>query len=324
MTKQLKRQYKDDVDQYQHRHQEQQHYVDYLQKRQAEMENMQPPQMQQMPPAPEEQKGLVTQRIFQVLAIAGIAFSLFGHKRNGFAQGALMSGMGSLIKGYLQGQQEKHKQDVEQWHLHNQSIMNDNKERMNGYNQIMDNKRLRMADQMELFKMRGEFYKDGRMQQNAIKGDLAKIHQHLEHMKKWQDTHNLNTPMSKADAEMYNGLIQEKSGGKYDMSTPEGRAWAAENYPRSQFYNEKKSRVKQDKDTEKKSGGYTGKEPPADEKKSPTPDERKSDLDKHMDAIYGGTGDTKTDTKTNESVLAPSNSSVLTTNTDGQGNQSGL
>lgn len=255
-TKQLQNQYETDIKRADAHAHDQQQYIDSIQKQQADIANTPKPQLQQIPPASQDQKGQLTSRVFQVLSIAAVAFSLFGKRRNGYAQGALMGGIGALINGYVQGNAEKHKQDTANWHKLNEDIHKENGERLQDYKDILANKKLNMEQQMKLMEMKGKFYESNRMEMNGQKQDVAAIHKHVTDMKKYQDNHNQNTPMPKADAEMYNGLIQEKSGGKYDMSTPEGRKWAMENYPRSQFYNDKKDPVRTDKKTGEKSGGF--------------------------------------------------------------------
>jgi hypothetical protein len=298
-TKQLENQFQTDVKRSEAHAHDQQQYIDNIQQQMADLQSMQPPQqLQQIPPASQDQKGQVMSRVLQVLAIAGVAFSLFGKRRNGYAQGALMGGLGSLIQGYMKGDQEQHNQNTKNWHKLNESIIKENQDRMNQYKAILGNKKLNLEEQMKLMAMKGKFYESNRMESNAQKQDLAAIHKHLAHMADWQDKHSLNTPMTKADAAKYNGLVMEKSGGKYDMSTPEGRQWAFDNYPRSQFYDDEKTTYTYDKDGKKikeRTGGFSGK----DKKPDPQSDDPLNlGIHKHpkQDSI-GGTGYTGPDGK---------------------------
>ena len=259
-TKQLQNQYETDIKRSEAHAHDQQQYIDYFQQQMAN--NPQPPQMQQLqqiPPAGQDQKAQVTQRVLQVLAIAGVAFSLFGRRRNGYAQGALMGGMGALINGFVQGQHEQQKEASSKWHGLNESILKENQMRQQEYKDIMENKRLTLGEQMKLMEMKGKFYESNRMETNAQKQDLAAIHKHLTDMQKWQDTHRANRILSKADNDNYRAMVLEKSGGKADINTKEGAAWAYDHYPPSQYLNEKKS-SKYDKKTGERTGGFTGKD----------------------------------------------------------------
>lgn len=281
-TKQLQNQYETDIKRAESHAHEQQQYIDYFQKQMSN--NPQPPQkIPQLPPAPEEQKGQVTQRVLQVAAIAAIAFSLFGKRRNGYSQGALMGGMGALIQGYMQGNAEKHKEDTVKWHQLNQSIIKENQQRQQEYKDLLENKRLTLGEQMKLMEMKGKFYDSNRMESNAQKQDLAAIHKHVyQHMEQWNKTHMANSPMSKADSENWRALALEKSGGKADTKTPEGLKWAFEHYPPSQYFNEKKTPRKVDKDTGKSTGGFSGKQEDKSSDKAP-----ETDLDRRMDEKFG-------------------------------------
>jgi hypothetical protein len=281
-TKQLENQFQTDVKRSEAHAHDQQQYIDNIQKQMADLQGMQPPQpLQQIPPASQDQKGQVTSRVLQVLAIAGVAFSLFGKRRNGYAQGALMGGLGSLIQGYMQGNHEQHNQNTKNWHQLNESIIKENQDRMNQYKAILGNKKLNLEEQMKLMAMKGKFYESNRMESNAQKQDLAAIHKHIAHMADWQDKHRANAIMSKADKAKWAALVLEKSDGQADVYTPEGLKWAYKNYPPSQFYNDEKTTYTTDPNTGKQSktiGGFSGKEP---EKQAQT------DLDRRMDEKFG-------------------------------------
>lgn len=286
-TKQLQNQYQTDIKRAEAHAHDQQQFIDHFQQ-QMSNDPKPPQQIQQLPPAPEEQKGQVTQRVLQVAAIAAVAFSLFGKRRNPYAQGALMGGIGSLIQGYLQGNAEKHKEDTVKWHQLNEAIHTENRERLQDYKDILANKHLNLAQQMDLLKMKGEFYKSSRMENNAAKGDLAAIQKHVEHMEKGQAMHASNSPMSKADGENWRALVLEKSGGKADTKTQDGLKWAFENYPPSQYFNEKKTARKIDPRTGKAAGGFSGKEKPDTESDDPL----NLGIHKHKGPdAGGGTGD---------------------------------
>ena len=258
-TKQLQNQYETDIKRSEAHAHDQQQYIDNIQKQQADMQSIQPPQqIPQIPPASQDQKGQVTQRVLQVLAIAGVAFSLFGRRRNGYAQGALMGGLGSLIQGYMKGNQEQHNQNTKNWHQLNESIIKENEDRMKQYKAILGNKKLNLEEQMKLMGMKGKFYESNRMESNAQKQDLTAIHKHLLDMENWQEKHRRNTPKPTADEREYRALVLEKSDGKADTSTPDGLKWAFEHYPPSQYYNEKKT-SKYDRKTGERTGGFTGK-----------------------------------------------------------------
>ena len=295
-TKQLQNQYETDIKRSEAHAHDQQQYIDNIQQQQADIANTPKPQMQQqqMPPAGQDQKGQVTQRVLQVLAIAGVAFSLFGRRRNGYAQGALMGGLGSLIQGYMHGNEEKHKADTANWHQLNQSIHAENQQRMQEYKDILANKKLNMSQQMELMRMKGQFYQSNRMETNAQKQDLAAIHKHITDMEKWQSTHRANAIMSKADHDNWRALVLEKSGGKADINTPDGSKWAFDNYPPSQYFNDKKSARKTDSKTGKQSGGFSGKDKKPDEESDDPLNlgiHKKPDSQKEQPSVLGG-GDT--------------------------------
>jgi hypothetical protein len=85
-TKQLQNQYETDLKRSEDHAHIQKQSEDYFNQKIAELGNMQPPSMlgqqQQMPPMAPQAKQHITATIFQVLAIAATAFSVFGTRRN--------------------------------------------------------------------------------------------------------------------------------------------------------------------------------------------------------------------------------------------------
>jgi hypothetical protein len=301
-TKQLKDQYQNDLKQSEQHSALQQFYIDKLAKDQEEKPP--PPQylQQQMPPMSQEMKGTAAQTVFNVLAVAASAFLVFGSRRNPYAQAAMMSGLGSFFSAISQGNPNKVKQSAADWHKYNEGIIAENKERLQGYKDILANKRLDLSQQMDLMRMKAEFYKDGKMESDAASKSLAAIHLNLknkaaqiyDHQKR---TTQGMTPKNSATFAEWRQLVMEQSGGKADINTPEGMNWAHENYPFSKFLNEKKTPITTDPETGKKTGGFSGSAIGVSKKPA------KSDYEKHMDELYGALPDKTPDEAPSKSVL---------------------
>jgi hypothetical protein len=235
-TQQLKKQHREDVDRADKYSQEQQQYIDHFEKSQSGQPS--PPQLQQMPPLPQEAKGTMAQTVFNVLAVAATAFAVFGSRRNPYAQGAMMNGLGSLFKGIAEGKQDKVKEDSVKWHQLNESIQSENKQRLQDYKDILANKRLDLAQQMDLVKMKAQFHKDARLESEAGEKNLAKIQKNLEDKQKQLKDHASKTtkgtvPKNSVMLEDYRQRVLEKSSGKVDFNTDPDKA--REVYSWSQF-----------------------------------------------------------------------------------------
>jgi hypothetical protein len=287
-TKQLKDQYSQDLKRSEAHSALQQFYIDKLAKDQ-ESKPTPPEYLQQMPPLSQEMKGTAAQAVFNVLAVAATAFAVFGSRRNPYAQGAMMSGLGALFSGIAQGKADQVKKSSVDWHKYNEQIVAENKERLQGYKDILANKRLDLSQQMDLMRMKAEFYKDEKMEFAAKSKSLAAVHQNIQYKDKQIIDHQKKTtqgmtPKSSPAYNEWRQLVLEKSDGKSDINTPEGMNWAHENYPFSKYLNEKKTPVTDDPaHPGQKIGGFSG----AVQNKN----SGKSDYEKHMDELYGALPD---------------------------------
>lgn len=319
-TEQLKNQYKTDLARSEKYAHEQQGFIDHFKQSQDDIKNMQGQQPsalsapQQMPPMAPEAKAHITQNVLGVLAIAAIAFSVFGTRRNSYSQGAMMNGLGALFSGIAKGRMEKVKEDQIKWHQLNESIQKENAARLRDYKDILANKKLGLSQQMELIRLKAEFNRDANLASKAAAGDLAKVHQNLESKEKAKQKHAQLTPKTTEEHKRWRDMVFEKSSkagvGKLDVDTPEGYDWALHNYPLSQFKSEEKTSTTttttddSGKKTTEKTGGF-------DLKSGTSADSSKSDYDKHMDTLFGSvpkkkdTAPDKTPDQPAKSVLSP-------------------
>ena len=235
-TKQLKAMHQQNLDRADRYSEQQQQLIDHFQKDQSSQPST--PQLQQMPPLPQEAKGTAVQAWFNVAAIAAVAFSMFGTRRNPYAQSALMGGLGSLFSGIAQGRQQKVKEDSVKWHQLNESIQSENKERLQNYKDIMANKRLDLSQQMDLVKMNAQFHKDVRLEGEAGEKNLAKIQKNIDDKQKQLKDHAAKStkgtvPKNSVMLEDYRQRVLEKSSGKVDFNNDPDKA--REVYSWSQF-----------------------------------------------------------------------------------------
>jgi hypothetical protein len=283
-TQQLKQMHRKNVETADHYSEQQQALIDHFQKDASSQPSA--PALQQVPPMSQEAKGTMAQTVFNVLAVAATAFAVFGTRRNGYSQGTLMSGLGSLFKGIAEGRQEKVKEDSVKWHQLNESVQAENKNRLQNYKDILANKKLDLGQQMDLIKMNAQFHKDVRLESEAGEKNLAKVQKNLEDKQKQLKDHAGKTtkgtvPKNSVLLEDYRQRVLEKTKGKVDFNNDPDAAREA--YPWSQFL----------KDSHREQG-----KAPKDAPAAPDKSENSADpLD------LGLVTPKKMDTQTQESVL---------------------
>src|SRR6266705_25628 len=129
--------------------------VDHFQQSASEMQ-MQPPRQQQqsMSQMSQEAKGKAAESVMSLLAIAAIAFTVFGRKSgNSFGQAALMNGLGSMLSGYAQGKHQRAEDDKAKWHQLWEVKNQENKDRLSTYRETLANKKMDLSQQMDIIKM---------------------------------------------------------------------------------------------------------------------------------------------------------------------------
>lgn len=260
--------HKNNVERNQHWHDDQQKYVDYFRQRAQDLASTPPPeqQQQQMPSAPQEQKNDVAHTVMQVIAAAAIAYTVFGRSRNPYSQGAMLSGLGALLQGYQQGHAEKMKEDTANWHAHNQSVMNQNKERTEQYKQIIANKKLALPEQMQLIHMTADLHKDDVLGQKAKEKDLAGVIKNIVDKDKAQATVQgkltkklLPKNTGSAQWENYRMQVLNKSGGKVDVNRSQEELVQANSiYPWTDYTADQLKEAEQKHADESKSRGKVG------------------------------------------------------------------
>src|SRR6266704_3057241 len=137
---------------------EMQPFVDHF-TQQMQTPDPPPPQNQPMPQLPQETKNRVAQTVAGLATIAAIAFTVFGRKSgNPYAQGAMMSGLGSLFSGIAQGRHAKAQENAQKFHELWQIKNKENADRLASYRETLANKRLDLSQQMDLIRMKAALH----------------------------------------------------------------------------------------------------------------------------------------------------------------------
>jgi hypothetical protein len=234
-------------------------FIDHFEK--SAQDPVNPPQQSAMQ-MPQEGKDKASQAVMNVLAIAAIAFTVFGRKSgNPYAQGAVMSGLGALFQGYAQGKHQKAEDDKIKWHELWQAKNQENKDRVQQYRETLADKRLDASQQMDLIRMKAQLHHDSVLESAAEKNDLNAVVKNLEQKRKAHQ--NVISRLVGVNAKDYRSgpsaewraLVLEKSKGEIDPArNDDEREKAYELYPYAQFLKDRKQKTdKAQPATQKKS-----------------------------------------------------------------------
>lgn len=183
-------------------------------------------------------KNHMGQSVFGMLATTALAMVLFGTNRNPYARGAIMQGLGQAFTNFSKGRVEDAKHKMADWHELTEKIGQENKERLNNYKAVLANKKMNLAQQMQVMGMYAKIYKDKDMADNAdaknLNGVLKSLHNRVKGQERWnKETLGFLSPKA---ASQYRQKILENTKGKVDIErSPEERQWAMDHYPPSQI-----------------------------------------------------------------------------------------
>jgi len=220
-----------------------------------------PAQNQQMPQLPQDTKNRISQTVAGLATIAAIAFTVFGRKSgNPYAQGAMMSGLGSLFSGIAQGRHAKAQENAQKFHELWQIKNKENADRLASYRETLANKRLDLSQQMDLIRMKAALHHDHELQAVAEQKNLNGLVKNLEAKRKAQQK-VVNGLVGKTAKDYRSGplaewrqMILEKSKGEVDPArNDDEREKAYELYPFSQFLKDRKENAKQIEEEKKSS-----------------------------------------------------------------------
>jgi Tfp pilus assembly protein PilE len=233
--------------------------VDHFQQSMTSQADMQPPQQSQIQ-MPQAAKNNAAQSVMSLLAIAAIAYTVFGRKSgNSFGQAALMNGLGSMFQGYAQGRHQKAEDDKAKWHELWQMKNQENKDRLQQYRETLANKRLDLSQQMDLIKMQAAQHHDFELELAAEQKNLNAVVKNLEAKRKAHQ--RVISGLVGANAKDYKSgpsaewrqEVLEKSKGEIDPArSDDEREKAYELYPYSQFLKDRKETAKQIEEEKKK------------------------------------------------------------------------
>jgi len=238
---------------------EMQPFVDHF-TQQMQTPDPPPPQNQPMPQLPQETKNRVAQTVAGLATIAAIAFTVFGRKSgNPYAQGAMMSCLGSLFAGIAQGRHAKAQEDAQKFHELWAIKNKENSERLQSYRETLANKRLDLSQQMDLIRMKAALHNDYELEATAEQKDLTGLVKNLESKRK-ANQKVINGLVGKTAKDYKSGplaewrqMVLEKSKGEIDPArSDDEREKAYELYPFSQFLKDRKETAKQIEEEKKK------------------------------------------------------------------------
>lgn len=157
-------------------------YRNMLQEDQQMRQN--PPQDQPLPPLPQQKKNDFLSAATQMLAVAVPIAMLFGVRGNGYAKGAMMSGIGSFMQNYAKGREQAAKDDMTRWTNQAQIIHASNQERTKIYKDILANHRLELDDQLKMINSVSKEFYDPTMAKASRTKDMSAIIKHLQNQEK--------------------------------------------------------------------------------------------------------------------------------------------
>jgi hypothetical protein len=149
---------------------------DQFQKKMGEIQNTPPPQLQQLPAAPDAKSKLNWgTAIGDVLAMVAIASTVFGRHGGGYKQAIQMSAVGAFVNGIAKGHEQQAANSLDQWKEQTALIQKQNAEQVQAYKETLADKRLTLTEMMDVIKGRAEATRDSRMYEAAETKDLTEI-----------------------------------------------------------------------------------------------------------------------------------------------------
>lgn len=166
------------------------------------------------PPDPNAQKRTVGNILGQVISMGLIGAAVFGRSRNKWANAAMYSGAGSFIQGFTKGQNDAAKEQLQNWNKLVEYNSKINQEKDRTYNQILANKRLDLAQQMDVIHSVATRRGDLAMYKAVQSRDLNNI------MKVIDDKMKAHKAFTRAQA-----AIVSRSLNQWMAKTKAGKTW---------------------------------------------------------------------------------------------------
>lgn len=185
-----------------------------------------PPQGAVAPPPPtEQQKGGLSEFVFNLLKFGALTAIAFGSRGRGFGHNAVYkAAIGSALTGYAAGRKDVADASMRLWEKNREIINDQNKEANANYRALIQDERLALTQKMDILNSLSKTEGDYRMFQASKNQNLMDVHRAIadreklqEHKEEWERTHKdqIYDMLGKGQmTEQYLAWVHQMSGGK--------------------------------------------------------------------------------------------------------------
>jgi hypothetical protein len=188
-----------------------------------------PGQVSPPPPATEQQKGGLSEFIFNLLKFGALTAVAFGIGGRGYGHNAAWKGaIGAALKGYASGRKDVADGAMKVWEKNREIINDANREQNANYRAILQDQRLALTQKMDMINGLSKMYQDTRMYDASRLQDLKATIKALDDQikvqrdkEKWEIEHRdkIYDVLGKNQlTAQYLAWLSQQSGGKVNLT----------------------------------------------------------------------------------------------------------
>lgn len=147
-----------------------------------------PPQLQKPPPLTQQQQGGLSEFVFNLLKFGALTAMAFGTAGRGYGHNAIWKGaIGAALTGYANGRKDVMNKSMQLWEKNREMINDANKQQIERYKEILDNRKLTLSDKMDTINNLSRLLGDYRMFQDSENKNLNDVQRSLQDKEKLQN-----------------------------------------------------------------------------------------------------------------------------------------
>ena len=212
-----------------------------------------PPPMALPAPPNQEQKNNIATLATNILKIGAIAGLAYGFTRRSPHRAAMFKlGLGSALSAYYDGKIQDRNQTLAAWEKNRQFIADQNRQQHQQYMDTVNNNKLSFQQKMDVLRMQGELWNNGRMQDAAVRSSVVDMQKTLnDEIKMERDFETQirrdrkewykHMGLDKAAGQEYRDWVMRKGGPDVATLGDDADAWhkVESRFPRYQMLDEK-------------------------------------------------------------------------------------
>jgi hypothetical protein len=189
-----------------------------------------PPQGATAPSPPtEQQKGGVSEFVFNLLKFGALTAIAFGTGGRGMGHNAIWkSAIGAALTGFAAGRKDVVDNSMKVWEKNREIINDANRQQNENYKQILDNQKFSLTQKMDLLNSTATILRDARAWDASRRQDLTAVQDHIDKQMKLQEDKEkweieqrdkiYDVLGKKQETTRYLSWLYDKSGGKVTLT----------------------------------------------------------------------------------------------------------